>query len=190
MIAILVWTGTLLLDRKKLQEELIRFHVVANSDREYDQNVKLQVRDAVLESLHTGMEDIADVDQARAYLQNHLPQIQNTVQKVLQKAGVDTDCVVTLCKETFETRQYDTFTLPAGIYEALRIVIGEGQGHNWWCVTFPAFCVPDSSEDFKTAAVGAGFSDALSRALSGEDCEIRFFFLDQLGRLENIFFEG
>lgn len=190
ILAALVWCGTLVSERKQLNEELIRFHVVANSDSETDQSIKLQVRDAVIESLRSDLDKIADVEEAKAYLQENLPKIRETANRALEAAGVDGDAVVTLCREAFDTRYYDTFTLPAGVYESLRIVIGEGDGHNWWCVAFPSLCVPATSEGFEDAAVGAGFSDALSQTLTGEEYEVRFFLLDALGRLENIFFEG
>lgn len=191
LLAALVWCGTLIADREALNEELIRLHVVANSDSEADQTIKLRVRDAVVESLQSAMSDVADVEQAKAYLQENLPKIQEIANSVLKEAGYDGEAVVTLCKEAFDTRYYDTFTLPAGVYEALRITIGEGEGHNWWCVVFPTLCVPATSEGFEDVAAGAGFSDALNGALTGEtEYEVRFYLLDALGRLENILFEG
>ena len=99
--------------------------------------------------------------------------------------------MVTLCKEAFDTRYYDTFTLPAGIYEALRITIGEGEGHNWWCVAFPSLCLSATSEEFADKAAGAGFPDSLTGALDGEEkYEVRFFLLDALGELEKFLYAG
>ena len=191
MIAALLWCGSLISDRRRLDACLIRFHVVANSDSETDQKIKLQVRDAVLESLQLGLSQITDVAAAKDYLKANLPKIQKTAEDTLSRAGVDSRAVVSLCLEAFDARQYDTFALPAGVYESLRIVIGEGKGHNWWCVTFPALCVPDSEEAFVSAAVGAGFSEALGKTLTGEEpYEVRFYLLDKLGQLENIFFAG
>ena len=136
------------------------------------------------------MADVADVDQAKAYMRENLPKIQMVANEVLTQAGFDPDAVVTLCRETFDTRVYDTFTLPAGVYESLRIVIGEGEGRNWWCVVFPSLCIPAAGEGFEDVAAGAGFPDTLSNTLTGEEgYEIRFFLLDALGRLENIFFQ-
>ena len=191
LIAAFGWGCTLLTDREQLNEELIRLHVVANSDSEEDQNIKLRVRDAVVSSLQSDLENVADVAAAKAYLQENLPKIQNIANETLDAAGFDGEAIVTLCKETFDTRYYDTFTLPAGVYESLRIVIGEGGGHNWWCVVFPSLCIPATTEGFADTAVGAGFSESLSGALTGEEeYEVRFFLLDALGRLENYFFEG
>lgn len=191
MAALAVWGGTLLADRQRLNEELIRLHVVANSDSREDQEVKLQVRDAVIESLEADLKSLGDVEQAKAYLQENLPKIQAVANQTLKKAGYSGDAVVSLCKEAFDTRDYDTFSLPAGIYEALRIVIGEGEGHNWWCVVFPTLCVPATTEGFADTAAGAGFPDSLTGALTGEEeYQVRFYLLDALGRMENYFFPG
>lgn len=188
LLAAMVWFGTLLADRERLNEDLIRFHVVAASDAEEDQALKLKVRDAVIHSLQSAMQDIADPQAARAYLQDNLPKIRSIANETLKAAGFDGEAVVTLCKEAFDTRYYDTFTLPAGVYESLRIVIGEGEGRNWWCVVFPTLCIPATSEGFEDIAAGAGFSEALSGALTGQTrYEVRFFLLDMMGKLENIF---
>lgn len=189
--ALIVWTAMLITDRETLDRELIRFHVVAQSDSEEDQAVKLQVRDAVLNAIRADLNSITDVDAARVYLQEQLPKIQQIANDTLELAGFQPEAVVSLCREAFDTRKYDTFTLPAGVYETLRIVIGDGAGHNWWCVAFPSLCMTATSEEFETAAVGAGFSEDLADTLSGSKTyEVRFFLLDQLGRLENILFAG
>ena len=189
VISGVVWSASLLQDRHQLREGLIRFHVVANSDAAQDQEIKLQVRDAVLESLRRDMESVTDVEKAKAYLQENLPKIQTIANHTLEAAGFDENAVVTLCKEAFDIRYYDTFTLPAGVYESLRIVIGDGAGKNWWCVAFPALCIPATAEGFTDVAAGAGFSDALSNTLADQNSyNVRFFFLDALGRVENMLF--
>ena len=188
-LAAAVWCGTLLANRQLLNDELIRFHVVADSDDPEDQQVKLQVRDAVVESLSEDLSRLADVEQAKAYLQENLPKIQQIANQTLAAAGVEEEAVVSLCREAFQTRVYDTFTLPAGVYESLRIVIGEGEGHNWWCVVFPTLCLPATSEGFAETAQTAGFPDSLCGALTGEEeYTLRFYALDALGELENLFF--
>ncbi len=189
LLVVFLWSAAVVRDRNMLNENLIRLHVVANSDSQEDQSIKLQVRDAVMDSLQSSLANVADVHQAMDYLQQNLPMIQETANAVLEKAGYDGEAVVTLCKEAFDTRYYDTFTLPAGVYEALRITIGEGAGKNWWCVVFPTFCVPAAGEGFEDVAVDAGFSNALSGTLTGQTpYELRFFFLDKLGELENRLF--
>lgn len=184
-----VWTGMLLADRQKLNEELIRLHVVANSDSEIDQNLKLRVRDAILDSLQEGISQLTDVQQAKAYLYDKLPQLQQVAQQTLEQAGTYFPVTVSLEKEAFPRRQYDTFSLPAGVYHALRITIGTGEGHNWWCVVFPTLCVPATAEGFEQTAACADFSDDLTATLEGQPgYEVRFYLLDALGRLENFLF--
>lgn len=183
----LVWCGTVIADRERLNEELIRLHVVANSDTSEDQELKLLVRDAVITSLRQALADVQDTQQAKEYLKENLPKLQELANKTLDAAGSTQRAVVTLCREGFPTRQYDTFSLPAGVYEALRITIGEGEGKNWWCVVFPSLCLPRTSQGFTDTAAGAGFPEALSGALSGEEpYQIRFYLLDKLGELEKI----
>ena len=189
VLAATVWCAGILADRNRLNEELIRLHVVAASDSTEDQAIKLRVRDAVLEGLQQSMEEISDVEAAKAYLQENLPKVTALANNALKAAGYDGEAVVTFCRETFGKRVYDTFALPAGIYESLRIVIGEGEGKNWWCVVFPSFCMPATTDGFEEVACGAGFSDTLTDTLKGEH-EIRFFFLDMLGSVENFLHRG
>ena len=191
LIAGLLWIGSLIVDRVILNDEVIRLHVVANSDAQEDQDIKLQVRDAVNDYLGELLANVTSVEEAKAYIQESLPKIQKVANEVLIRCGVEPDAVVTFCKETFGTRLYDTFRLPAGLYEALRITIGEGEGQNWWCVAFPTLCVPATSEGFEDVAAGAGFPERLSDALQEQgSCSIRFFLLDCMGRLENFFHKG
>ncbi len=191
LIAACFWCGTLIADRTALREELVRLHVVANSDSEGDQAVKLQVKDAVVEYLQEAMADIADVETAKEYLRENLPKIERVANDCLVSLGVEPEAVATFCKEEFGKRVYDTFTLPSGVYDSLRITIGEGEGKNWWCVVFPSLCFSATSEELETVAAGAGFSDSLTGAITGEEkYEVRFFLLDKLGELENRFFSN
>lgn len=181
------WCGTVYADRKTLNEELIRLHVVANSDSEEDQQLKLLVRDAVVEELQQIMQNLPSVEDAKRYLQEHLPELEEFVNKVIQELGFTDTAKVTLTQEAYDTREYDTFSLPAGQYESLRITIGKGEGKNWWCVVFPTLCLPATTEDFADTAVGAGFSEELTDSLQSDRFHIRFFVLDCLGRVENFF---
>lgn len=178
-------TVTLCRDKELLQEHLVRLHVVANSDSEEDQAQKLQVRDAVLSYLEPAMEAISDPQEAVAYLQSHLGDLEQVANEALEKAGSALQAVASLDMEEFTTRVYDTFTLPAGIYQSLRIEIGEGEGHNWWCVVFPSLCVPATSDGFEVQAVDRGLSPGLANSLTEGRYSIRFVLLDWLGQLEN-----
>ena len=134
LFAVLCWSAVLIADREKLNDGLIRFHVVANSDSSADQAIKYIVRDVVLESIQTDLQKVADISEARAYLQNNLSKMQQLVNQTLKELGFTGGSHISFGKERFPVRHYETFTLPAGVYESLRIVIGDGQGKNWWCV--------------------------------------------------------
>ena len=191
LLAVIVWFGSVLSDRQQLSEDLIRLHVVAESDSEADQQTKLRVRDVVTAYLQANMDTGMDTEQAKQWLQDHLPQISDVANTALAVYNPNVSAVVSLNKEAFPTRTYDTFTLPAGVYESLRVTVGEGEGKNWWCVVFPSLCLPATTDGFEAAAAGAGFSDSLTGALTEEEpYQIRFFVLDCLGWLENFLFRG
>ena len=175
-------------DRALLSNDLIRLHVVADSDSEEDQAVKLRVRDAVADYLQTHMANITDQAEAKEFLQQHIPELTATANQVLEEAGFTERAEITLTREAFPKREYDTFSLPAGVYESLRIRIGQAQGQNWWCVVFPSLCLQAVGEDFTDTAAGAGFDEPLTGALEGQETyQVRFFILDCLGWLQNFF---
>lgn len=173
-------------DRQTLEKELVRLHVVGASNSDHDQSIKLKVRDAVLEALEPMMEGITDAQQAKSYIRTHLPQIEQAANYALAQLGETKRAVVSFMKEEFPLREYDSFTLPSGIYDSLRIVIGEGEGRNWWCVVFPKMCY---SAAVKDVTAGAGFSQELTNSITGE-YRIRFFLLDMVGKAENFFHRG
>jgi len=174
-------------DKHTLREGLIRLHVVADSNEEEDQNIKLQVRDTVLSAVRE-LSSFQTVEDASAFLNENLFVLEEAANEVLANAGMTERAKVTLCREEFPIRYYESFKLPSGVYESLRVTIGSGEGQNWWCVVFPKLCVGAATEDFRDAAVSAGFSDRLTRTISNDaSYEISFFFLDCLGRLENFF---
>ena len=188
-LAAFLWCGGVVSDSARLSRDILRLHVVADSDSEADQALKLQVRDAVLASLEEGLEDLTDPEAAREYVTAMLPRLETAANQVLKAAGSDDTATVTLAREQFPERDYDTFSLPAGVYQALRVTIGEGAGKNWWCVVFPQLCVGATSEEFVETAQTAQFSEDLTGALTGE-YEIRFWLLDKLGELQNFLFDA
>lgn len=188
-IGAFLWCCSLISDRISLSNNIVRLHVVANSDSDSDQALKLQVRDAVVEKLQSIMESLPSAQEAKEYILAHLEELKELANRVLAAAGSADRAEVSLQEEAFALRQYDTFTLPAGVYEALRITIGDGEGQNWWCVVFPTLCAGATSEDFTDTAVGSGFGNQLTGALKQEKgYEVRFFFLDLFGKLQNFFF--
>ena len=175
-------------DKALLRNQIIRLHVVGQSDSEADQNLKLYVKDAVVQYLRENIPQDIDTAQAKACLQQLLEKLQDVANLAVKEAGGD-ECVgVSLEKEAFPQRKYDTFSLPSGVYESLRITIGEGNGKNWWCVVFPSLCLGTTVEEYRSLAVGAGLSESVVSATAGDEpYEIRFFLLDCIGKLENFF---
>jgi len=177
-------------DKQSLKENLVRLHVVANSDSEEDQRIKLQVKDAITEYLQPILQNCPTKEDAMEYIQENLSTLQALSNDVLERLGVRDQAVVTLQPETFSKRVYDTFSLPSGVYDALRIEIGNGEGQNWWCVVFPSLCLPAAGSDMQDTAVSAGFSETLTNTISNSGgYRVRFFLLDCFGKLENLFFK-
>ena len=175
-------------DKQVLKNSVIRLHVVANSDSPEDQEIKLKVKDAVVVYLQPRMQTIASRNDAIAYIQEQLAALQTLANQVLDNLGVTDRTTVKFQQEAFPVRHYDTFSLPSGIYDALRIEIGEAKGKNWWCVVFPSLCLPATTKDFQDTAVSSGFSPSLSNTLSGNKAyKFRFFLLDWFGKIENLF---
>ncbi len=135
--------------QEELADKLIRLHVVAEDDSPEAQQRKLQVRDALLEELKDL--EAADAAQAERLLRRRLPEIKNLAEQTMDALGHPVDVTVTLEEEAFPTREYETFALPAGRYLALRVILGSGEGRNWWCVLFPPLCTQAAMELEDTA---------------------------------------
>lgn len=125
-----------------IRASMLRMHVIANSDSQQDQDLKLMVRDAVLEEGADIFDGSVDVDAAKIRLEPSVLRLENAAKKVVEENGFDYDVNILIGEEYFDTRTYETLTLPAGYYTAVRVVIGEGVGQNWWCVMFPPMCLP------------------------------------------------
>lgn len=186
-----VYTYSVYKDKQTLNEQIIRLHVVADTDDPADQELKLQVRDEILRLVHAIKEGASSKEEALTRLREQLPALEEAANAVLSKEGKEYHAEVTLDEEAFPTRFYDTFSLPAGIYDSLRVTIGSGQGKNWWCVVFPDLCMPAASAEVEDTAVAAGFSDTLSKTLTRQEgYEIRFLVLDCFGKLQNFLHMG
>lgn len=141
---------------EQIEHSVIRLHILADSDSTADQTVKLLVRDELLKQADTWIPAGSDWAEGCAAIQSHLPQIRKVAADTLKKAGCDAPVSVSFGESDFPARQYGEITLPAGTYQALRVEIGSGSGQNWWCVMYPALCLPASSAQSLTECSGEG----------------------------------
>lgn len=166
MLATLLFCALPIAAQARLAGKLVRLHVVANSDRAADQALKLRVRDAVL----------AEAGAAAAVDDALLMRMERAAQRTLRAAGCGDGVRVARTRMWFDTRDYGTFALPAGWYDAVRVTIGAGAGHNWWCVLFPPLCTGSSAADVEQLARAAGLTGEEVAFLcgDGETAVIRF----------------
>lgn len=168
------WAGAA---SSRVSEGLVRLHVIAASDDATEQAIKLDVRDAVLSYLEPKLDSAADIAEAEALIEANLDGIAAAAESAAQGREVN----VTLGEEYYPTREYDTFSLPAGRYQSLRVTLGEGAGHNWWCVVFPPLCLTAAESE-------AAFEelDGETRAIISSDgggVQFKFRLLELWGEL-------
>lgn len=152
----------------ELADKVVRLHVLANSDSEEDQALKLQVRDAVLDRAEDLLAQPSSRAEAEGKLRGQLLEFERLAEAVVREAGYDYEVTAELTDTEFPTREYEDFTLPAGEYLALRILIGDAAGRNWWCVVFPPLCTA-ASADVPASALAAGFTEDEVRLITEED---------------------
>jgi stage II sporulation protein R len=136
---------------EEIYDAVIRLHVLANSDSEQDQALKMQVRDAVLEVTGTALEGCSNQTEAAKRLEELIPTLTEIAQQTLQKSGSSDSVTITLSEEEYPTRNYESFCFPAGKYVSLRIMIGQAEGQNFWCVLFPPLCMTAATVSKETA---------------------------------------
>lgn len=137
---------------EKISESVLRLHILANSDNTYDQNVKLQLKNYIVDATSDIFTGKTSQENAEIAVKN-TQYIENLCNEYLKDNGVNYKATVKVLNEFFETRVYDDFTLPAGNYDAIRIELGQGSGHNWWCIIFPSVCLSactTSMDDYLT----------------------------------------
>lgn len=127
-----------------LREDVIRLHIIANSDSEDDQKLKLKVRDAILEKSPEVFENCISKEDAEGKIISHVAKIQQIASQEIISNGYQYKVVCQTVNMEFNERKYKNFTLPSGNYDALRVIIGDGDGKNWWCVMYPPLCIPAS----------------------------------------------
>ena len=128
-----------------VSNEVFRLHILANSDSDCDQNLKLKVRDAVLDYTKNIYKNADSITNAEKLTDENLQKIADKAKKVVEKNGYNYSVKAQIKEMYFDTRYYGSITMPSGKYKALRITIGKGEGHNWWCVMYPCVCVGAST---------------------------------------------
>ncbi|MHA6532666.1 stage II sporulation protein R [Paenibacillus sp. BAC0078] len=179
MILMMAWEGQksdAAVAEASIPQDSIRLRILANSDAAGDQLVKRQIRDSIVEQMNqwvSALEDPQSLEQARALIRQHLPELNTLVAGELAKRGIEYDYKVELGVVPFPTKMYGGKVYPAGEYEAVRVTLGAGKGQNWWCVLFPPLCFIDAgSGDAAAPAAAKGTKAALADA-SGDSPEVK-----------------
>lgn len=167
-------------EQAEISSQVLRLHVLAVDDTEAEQALKLRVRDAVLAELEPALAGVTERDEARSIVAANLPRIAQAAASAAEGRKVS----VSLGPESYPLRHYEGYTLPAGTYESLRVVLGEGGGQNWWCVVFPQLCLTAScAEQAQSVMNPDGFA-----LISGEEgYELRFRIVELWGELQRLF---
>ncbi|WP_317367839.1 stage II sporulation protein R [uncultured Tyzzerella sp.] len=131
--------------QKGIADEVIRLHVLANSDEDYDQQLKIKVKDGIVKMLENQLHSSMSKDETRIILLQNLDKIEKKAKEIIIENGYSYDVNAKISFDNFPTKQYGDVVLPAGEYEALKVEIGNAKGKNWWCVMFPPLCFVDAS---------------------------------------------
>ena len=167
LCAAMLWGAWSMQRQDALAQKMIRLHVIANSDSDADQALKLEVRDKVLDFTTTVLQRSADMEDAQVRLRAELTRIETIARREIAAQGYDYPVTAQLASAEFPLKEYDGFSLPAGEYMALRLVIGEGEGRNWWCVVYPPLCTAAAS-DLSRTALGAGLTEDDLSLITGD----------------------
>lgn len=153
--------------QKEIAGKILRFHVRANSDAAEDQELKLQVRDAVGSLMSTKLQNVSDISGCREIVNRNLGEIVETAEDVIAEHGYEYPVEAYVAQVDFPDKTYGDYTFPAGTYEALELVIGAGAGHNWWCVMYPNMCFAGSGYE----VVEKDAKESLEQTLTQEEYE-------------------
>lgn len=162
----------------EIYDKVIRLHVLANSDSEIDQEVKLAVRDGVLEKAREVLDGVSDREAAEKLIAENIPDFEAAAERILREKGFSYSAEVTLSKEKYPTRNYGGFSLPSGEYTSLRILLGDADGQNWWCVLFPSLCTPlgKTAEISDCELTEAGLTPSQVKIITGNSPEVKIKF--------------
>jgi len=169
----------------EIYDSVLRLHVVANSDSEYDQALKLCVRDKVIKEVEKYTPDCADIDEARESVLTKLDNIAEVARDEVARLGYDYPIEVRLGEEEYPTKTYASLCFPSGKYLSLQVLIGEAEGQNWWCVLFPPLCLDAATRSNEDAFIAVGLTTEQYKIITETDTptyEARFKILELLER--------
>ena len=167
----------------ELQKDVLRLHILANSDTETDQQMKLKVRDEVIKKISPLYNDVEEKSDAIAITKDNLPLIETIAESVIESYGADYNVEASVTHKYFDTRYYEDFTMPAGMYDTLQIKIGEAKGKNWWCVMYPTLCVGASSK----ISMKDDLSDEEYKVITIDDIEYKFKIVECFEKISSYF---
>ncbi len=167
-----------------IENEVFRLHILANSDSDEDQSLKLKVRDGIIAYTGSLLEGCTGKEEAMCCAEQHIEDIRQCAQQIVYDCGYEYDVNVYSTEMYFNTRKYDEITLPAGKYDALRIVIGSGEGHNWWCMIYPSLCLPSAGGEKLDEVLNAGEYDVVK---DSSKYEVRFFVVELIEGFASLF---
>lgn len=171
----------------ELRQGVLRLHIIANSDSDADQNLKLLVRDEILKNSTDIFKNCNTVDDAILTASKNVQAINKIANKVVAQNEFDYSASVSVGDSFFDTRVYDNFTLPAGTYKSLIVNLGKGEGKNWWCVVFPCVCVPTATNASLCDSVS---QDAAQTAENASKYEIRFKSIEIYEQIKKLFLKN
>ena len=176
-----------------IANEVLRFHVLANSDRDYDQELKLKVRDGILEKYKYHLKECKNLDDTKNFFNENMQDVIFSAKEIIKENGYNYDVKAYIGKSNFPTKKYGDISFPAGEYDALKIEIGEAEGQNWWCVMFPPLCFVDvsckevsneSKEELKTILSEEEYG-IVANSESNKDFQVKFKIIEICEELFN-----
>lgn len=170
-----------------IRQNILRLHVIAASDSRYDQKIKLELRDRLLIRGKEIFEGSETKNAAEEKISQGISLMQKEADSFLQEKGYPYNATVCLGKSYFPTRHYEGFTLPAGTYDALKVTIGEGKGQNWWCIMFPALCLPAAEKS--SVSLDSILTEKQQQIITDKKYEVRLWLVEKWQEINNYFFQ-
>ena len=182
LVATLVLAGLPTDAEAEIYEDTIRLHILANSDSKEDQALKIKIRDKLLIEYGEALKKFGTKDEAEAEMKELLPKIKHSAEAWIQELGYDYSVSAEIGCEWYETRDYGDFSLPCGYYTSLRVIIGEGDGQNWWCVMYPPLCTELATEDAPGDDGVIDYTKEEFLLIKGGKYQVKFKILEELSR--------